>query len=141
MTIEQKRDELIVAVNRAGVVGAIRDGKFDALCEDVFDKVKTIATATGTQTLDVQEADEFDLTLTGNTTIAFTNLPVLVNQSRSWVVRVRQGGTLRTLTWPTVTWYTEGGVEPADPAIGKLIEYIFSTQDGVTVVGRKGSGT
>lgn len=141
MTIEQKRSDLIVAVNRAGVVGAIRDGKFDALCDEGYDDLVVNAATTGTVTLDVQAATVFDLTLTGNTTIAFTNLPTLTNQAYSWLVRVRQGGTLRTLTWPTVTWYTEGGVEPADPAVGKLIEYVFSTQDGVTVVGRKGAAT
>lgn len=34
MTIVQKRDELIVAINRAGVLEAIREGRFDALCDD-----------------------------------------------------------------------------------------------------------
>lgn len=141
MTIEQKRSELIVAVNRAGVIGAIKDGRFDALCEDGYDNLFVNATATGTQTLDVKAATYFDLTLTGNTTIEFTNIPPLDNQVYSWVVKVTMGGTLRTLTWPTVVWYTEGGVEPADPAVGKLVEYIFSTKDGVNIVGRKGAAT
>lgn len=34
MAIEQKRDELIVAINRAGVIEAVRAGYFDALIDD-----------------------------------------------------------------------------------------------------------
>lgn len=106
-----------------------------------YDDLVVNATATGTQTLDLLAATVFDLTLTGNSTIVFSNLPTPTNQIFSWVVRITMGGTLRTLTWPTITWYTTGGVAPTVPAVGKVVEYIFSTQNGTTVIGRVGSAT
>jgi hypothetical protein len=106
-----------------------------------YDDLVVNATATGSITLDLNAATVFDLTLTGNTSINFSNLPTPTNQIFSWVVKVTMGGTLRTLTWPTTTWYTSGGTEPAAPAVGKVVEYIFSTQNGTNIVGRKGSAT
>ncbi|MNC37211.1 hypothetical protein D3C75_857670 [compost metagenome] len=106
-----------------------------------YDDLVVNAAATGSITLDLNTATVFDLTLTGDTSINFSNLPAPTNQVFSWVVKVTMGGTLRTLTWPTTTWYTPGGTEPTAPAVGKLIEYIFSTQNGVNIIGRKGSAT
>lgn len=106
-----------------------------------YDDLFVNATATGTQTLNLATATVFDLTLTGNTTIAFSNVPTPTNQIFSWVVRITMGGTLRTLTWPTTTWFTNGGTTPTAPAVGKVVEYIFSTQNGTTIIGRVGSAT
>ena len=106
-----------------------------------YDDLFVNATSTGTQTLNLSTATVFDLTLTGNTVIGFSNVPTPTNQIFSWVVRITMGGTLRTLTWPTITWYTSGGAIPATPAVGKVVEYIFSTQDGTTIIGRVGAAT
>lgn len=107
----------------------------------IFDDLLVNAAATGTVTLDVGAAQVFDLTLSGNTTLAFSNVPVPVGQSYSWLVRVTQGGTARTLAFPTVTWLTPGGTSPGAPAASKIIEYIFSTQNGTTILARKGAFT
>jgi hypothetical protein len=106
-----------------------------------FDDYFVNATATGTVTMNLSTATYFDLTLTGNTTLAFSNVPTPVNQIFSWVVKVTMGGTLRTWTFPTVTWYTAGGVAPTAPAVGKTVELIFSTTNGTTIVGRVGPST
>lgn len=105
-----------------------------------FDDLVTNATATGTVTCNLATATYFDLTLTGNTTIAFSNIPVPTGQVFSWVVSITMGGTLRTLTMPTVTWLTPTGTYDT-PAVGKVIEYIFSTTNGTTIKGRKGPYT
>lgn len=106
-----------------------------------YDNLFVNATSTGTQTLNLANATVFDLTLTGNTTIAFSNIPVPTNQIFSWVVKVTMGGTLRTLTLPTATWYTPGGVPPAAPAVGKMMELIYSTTNGTTLQARVGAYT
>lgn len=106
-----------------------------------YDDYFVNATATGTVTLNLSTATYFDLTLTGNTTLAFSNVPTPTNQIFSWVVKVTMGGTLRTWTFPTVTWYTTGGVAPTAPAVGKTVELIFSTTNGTTIVGRVGPST
>lgn len=105
-----------------------------------YDDCVVNAAATGTVTCNLATATVFDLTLTGNTTIAFSNVPTPTNQIFSWVVRVTMGGTLRTLTMPTVTWLTPTGTFDT-PAVGKVIEYIFSTQNGTLIHGRKGPFT
>lgn len=105
-----------------------------------FDDLVTNAAATGTVTCNLATATYFDLTLTGNTTIAFSNIPVPTGQVFSWVVSITMGGTLRTLTMPTVTWLTPTGTFDT-PAVGKVIEYIFSTTNGTTIKGRKGPYT
>ena len=107
----------------------------------IFDDLLVNAAATGTVTLDVGSAQVFDITLTGNTTLAFSNIPVPAGQSYSWLVRVTQTATVRTLAWPTVTWITPGGSVPDAPAANKVTEYIFSTQNGTLVLGRKGAYT
>jgi len=106
-----------------------------------YDNLLVNAASTGTVTLNVSSTTVFNLTLTGNTTIAFSGVPTPTNQSYSWLVRVTMGGTTRTLTWPTVTWYTPGGIPPDPPAIGKVVEYIFSTENGTTIFGGKGRYT
>lgn len=106
-----------------------------------MDDLSVNASATGTVTLNVGAAQVFDITLTGNTTLAFSNVPVPNGQSYWWVVRVTQGATLRTLAWPTVTWIATGGTAPATPAASKVTEYVFSTQNGTLILGRKGSAT
>lgn len=106
-----------------------------------FDNLSVNATATGTVTLNLANASVFDITLTGNTTIAFSNIPVPSSQSFSWVLRVNCGTTAYTITWPTITWLTSGGTAPLAPLASKVVEYTFSTQNGTLVLGRKGAST
>lgn len=106
-----------------------------------FDNLTVNATATGTVALNLATSSVFDITLTGNTTIAFSNIPVPTNQSFSWVLRVTCGATGYSITWPTITWLTSGATAPSAPLAGKVVEYVFSTQNGTLVLGRKGSAT
>lgn len=108
----------------------------------IFDDLLVNGAATGTLSLNVGTAQVFNLTLSGNTTINFTNVPVPVGQSYAWLVRVTQGGTARTLTFNGVTtWLTPSNANPGAPLAGKVIEYIFSTENGTTILGRKGAYT
>lgn len=106
-----------------------------------FDNLTVNSAATGTVTLNLATASVFDITLTGNTTIAFSNIPAPTNQSFSWVLRVTCGATGYSITWPAVTWLTTGDTAPPAPLAGKVVEYVFSTQNGTLVLGRKGSAT
>lgn len=139
------RDDLVAIFSSIGIEGMLIDGSLDNLTLSLqpsgYDKLHTNAAATGTVTCDLAAATYFDLTLTGNTTLAFTNVPTPVNQIFSWTVKVTMGGTLRTWAFPAITWYTPGGVAPTAPAVGKTIELVFSTTDGTTIVGRAGPST
>ena len=103
-----------------------------------IDKTITNAAATGTVTLDLSAADVFDLTLSGNTTLAFINAPILSGETFTIVIRVRQGSIAYSLAWFTgVTWLATS--TPAAPAANKIVEYILSTANGTAWLGRKGA--
>lgn len=86
------------------------------------------ASATGAVTLDLAAASIFDLTLTGNTTLAVSNATVPAGYSRSVVVRIRQGATPFTLAWwPGITWLASS--TPAAPGANKVVEYVMSYSD------------
>lgn len=105
-----------------------------------IDKTVTNAAATGTVTLDLSQADVFNLTLSGNTTLAISNAPALSGETFAIVVRVSQGATAFALTWFSgITWLTSGGTAPAAPAANKSVEYVLSTMDGTNWIGRKGA--
>lgn len=106
-----------------------------------FDDLVVNAAATGTVTLDLSVATVFDLTLSNGITIAFSNVPTPTNQSFSWVVRIRQPSTARSVTWPTMTWLTATGTFPPLPGNNKIGEFIFSTNDGTTIFARKGASS
>ncbi|WP_417786771.1 hypothetical protein [Stutzerimonas xanthomarina] len=103
-----------------------------------IDKTITNAAASGTVTLDLSAADVFDLTLAGSVTLALNNAPALSGETFSIVVRVRQGATPYSMAWFSgITWLA--AVTPGTPAANKIIEYILSTTDGATWLGRKGA--
>lgn len=102
------------------------------------DKIVSVAAATGAVSIDLAAASVFSLTLTGNTTLAPTNLPVLAGETRSIVIRVTQDSTPRLLTWWTgITWLAV--VTPSAPPANKIQEYVL-TWDGTSWMGRKGAG-
>lgn len=101
------------------------------------DKVQTNTAATGTVTLNLASASIFDLTLTGNATLSVSNAVVPAGETRSVVVRIRQGATARTLTWwAGITWLAS--TTPAAPAVNKIKEYVLS-YDGSSWIGREGA--
>lgn len=96
-----------------------------------LDKAQVITAATGTVTLDCSLYSVFDLTLSGNTTLAFSNVPVLSGENFAVAVKVRQGTTAYTLTQPSgVTPITSGSVNPQTPGASKRADYVYSTTTG-----------
>lgn len=106
------------------------------------DKVYVNATATGTVNLDLSAYTVFDLTLTGNTTLTFSNAPTLSSESLTIVVRLTSGATGYSITWFSgITWLTSGGTAPTAPAANKITEFVITSQNGTTFLGRKGAST
>jgi len=95
--------------------------KSNAVSEDVN------ATATGTIDLDWSAEDNFVLTLTGNTTLTFSNDS---NAQAITIVVAQDGVGGHTLTLPTILW--SGGTAPT-PSSGA------SEVDVYTVIKRNGS--
>jgi hypothetical protein len=119
-------------------VGTRTDAKSILTLEQVgFDNYLANAAATGTVTLDLSLVRYFDLSITGNLTLAFSNVPVPSGQIFYFVTRLNMGATLRTITYPTVTWLTTSGTAPTFAA-SKSAEIIWSTTNGTTFTARVG---
>jgi hypothetical protein len=101
------------------------------------------AGAAAAQALDVSLYSIFDYGLTVNTTLSFTNLPSLVGETITIVVRIRQNASPKTITWPgNITWLTAGGLTPPTPGASQVIEYVLSTVGGgANWYGRVGAAT
>lgn len=95
-----------------------------------------LTTTTGSKNLDLSAYSIFEYTITGNTTIVFTNLPDTTNDTLVFVLRLTMGATLRTITFSDyIVWLTQDGVTPTVPTINKLKEYIITYSNG-SYVGR-----
>lgn len=135
---DNKRRVLAVNEDEDEEVLSIGFGK-EILAEHYIDKEVKIPSASGAVALDLSLASVFDVTLSSNTTLSPTNIPVLdTDEVLSVVVRVRQGATARTLTWwGGIAWLVPSP-PPATPAANKIIEYILSW-DGSSWIGRMGA--
>lgn len=134
--------ELAAKVNKTGDTMTGKLGGTVVSMANFLDKTVANATATGTVTLDFAQGDVFDLTLSGATTVALTGIPTLSSETLGFVVRVTQGATAYGLTWFSgITWLTTGGAAPDAPAANKTVEYVFTTRNGTSFLGRKGAAT
>lgn len=131
---KQITDNAALIAAKASLSGATFTGKVIGTLLSMagyLDKTVINASATGTVTLDLSTGSVFDLTLTGNTALAFSNVPALSAETYCVLVRVRQGATAYTFTQPSgTTPITSGGAVPATPAANKIAEYIYSTANG-----------
>lgn len=107
-----------------------------------LDRTIFVPAASGVVTLDLSLASVFNLTLSGNTTLALSNVPALNGETLSIVIVVSQGATPYTLTWfNTMAWRTTGGVAAPAPAANKTIEYVITSIAAGNYIGRKGAST
>jgi cytoskeletal protein CcmA (bactofilin family) len=88
--------------------------------------------ATGTFSLDCGASNFFDLTLTGNITIAPTNVPPATRVWSGTIVAKQDATGGRTITWPAGTKYAGGVVPPATTTANALDIWSIMTYDGGT---------
>jgi cytoskeletal protein CcmA (bactofilin family) len=88
--------------------------------------------ATGSYSLDCGAANFFDLTLTGNITIAPTNVPPATRVWSGTIVAKQDATGGRTITWPAGTKYAGGVVPPATTTANALDIWSIMTYDGGT---------
>jgi hypothetical protein len=87
--------------------------------------------STGATTLDLSSGNFFNLTLTGNVTFTYSNVPV--GRMVSFTIAAKQDATGgRTITWPTGTKWAGGVVPPATTSANALDIWSVMTYDGGT---------
>lgn len=97
--------------------------------KDYTEKVVVIASATGTVNLDFSLGNVFDITLTGATTLTFSNIPT--SEAHSVTLFVRQGGTAYSLTLPSSVKFSSDTV-PTISDINKTSIFTLVTVNGGT---------
>lgn len=99
-------------------------------------KTHVLAVTSGTKNLDISAYSVFDYTITGNTTLNFTNPPDITDETLIFVLRLTMGATLRTITFgDSITWLTQDAVQPPVPTINKTKEYVITCSNS-TYTGR-----
>jgi hypothetical protein len=88
--------------------------------------------ATGSYSLDCGAANFFDLTLTGNITIAPTNIPPATRVWSGSIAAKQDATGGRTITWPAGTKYAGGVSPPATTTANALDIWSIMTYDGGT---------
>lgn len=99
------------------------------LLRDYTEDVATSATATGTFNIDFSLANVFNLTLTGNTTLTFSNIPA--TKCHSATLFIRQGTTAYSLTFPASVKFS-GDVIPVISDVNKTSIFSLVTVNGGT---------
>ena len=114
------------------------------------DKLLTVTPNAGnsnTVTIDTDLNTSFivdNTSSTGNITVTFAGKAGVTtgnNEMGAVIVRVRQGSTARSITWPVLNaWLTSDGLSPTAPAANKQADFVFSYDTNVNGwVGRKGA--
>ena len=89
------------------------------------------ATATGSTTLDLAASNYFNLTLTGNVTLTYSNAPT--GRAVTFTIVATQDATGgRTITFPTGTKYAGGTVPPATTTAAAVDVWTVTTYNGGT---------
>ena len=92
----------------------------------------TSASTTGSYTLDCGAANFWDLTLTGNITIAPTNVPPSTRMWAGTIVAKQDATGTRTITWPAGSKYPGGVAPPATTTANAIDIWSLMTYDGGT---------
>lgn len=146
ITDAQTLDADLTAISAISSTGYLR--RTGTNTWDVSDKIRAanyidktqVVTTSGSVALDMSLYDVFNITTSNNITFSTSNMPSLSGETFTFVVRVTQGATAYSVTWfGSIVWLTTGGAAPAAPAANKTVEYIFTTVNGTSFVGRKGA--
>lgn len=120
------------ALVNLGITDVDGNAKFDEELQAAA-YVETVVALSGTSvTVDCDEANNFTLTTTGNTTFTFdySGIDLTTNDSYAFTLKVTAGGA-HTLSWPaSVDW--PGGTAPDAPSSGETDVYVFYTTSGGT---------
>ena len=92
----------------------------------------TNATTTGSVTLDLSTTNVFDLTLTGNTTLTFSNPPASTRVFSFSIIAKQDATGGRTITWPASKKFAGGVAPPATTTANAIDVWSVMTYDGGT---------
>jgi len=111
---------------------ALADGDLVRPVIKDYGETLTTANTSTTYTIDLENGNTFELTLTGNCTYTFSNPPATGTMGSFTLKQIQDGTGSRTVTWPTsVDW--AGGSAPTITTTAASVDFFtFVTEDGGT---------
>jgi hypothetical protein len=131
-TLDMEGNALTVdAVTLSGVVSG-NDQEMNRVKLKDYSETTVIANTGATYTIDLENGNVFNLTLTGNCTYTFSNPPASGSAGAFTLIQNQDGTGSRTVTWPaSVEW--AGGSSPTITSTASSTDvFTFITTDGGT---------
>ena len=91
----------------------------------------TVTSSGGTATINCRTATVFAITLSENTTFAFSN-PPSSGTAYGFTLKMVQDSTARTVTWPAAVKWADGVAPEISTGSGNVDVFVFLTHDGGT---------
>jgi hypothetical protein len=120
-TLDNQPGSFYAPINSPHFTGTVKLG--------AFVETTTTASVTGSYIIDLGSSTAFNLTLTGNTTFSFANVPSGGTVSFTAVLKQDATGG-RTVTWPGTVKWSSGAAPTMTSTATKTDIYSFTTVDG-----------
>ncbi len=97
--------------------------------------IVTTSAAGATHTIDLSIGNWFEITLTANCTISFSNISATSGQGTSFTVALKQGGSgSYTVMWPGAVTWGVAGAPTLSTTVGLVDQLVFTTANNGTNV-------
>ena len=95
-----------------------------------------ITASTATTTIDLSLGTAFIVTISANTTFAFSNIPAGTNMTSFSIITINDATAGRAVSWPAAVTWTGGTLPPRTTTANKSDAWTFFTNNsGTTIVG------
>ena len=130
-TYTTKLPDALGTTNASAIVTADANGVV-TFTGGIVEDIVTITSSSNAATLNMRDGTNFVHDLTENVTYTFTN-PASTGNVSAFTLKVIQGSTARTITWPSVKW--AGGSAPTLTATNDAVDYFVFIYDGANWYG------
>ena len=121
-------------VDKLQVNGSARINKLTTVV--VQETATYITASTATTTIDLSLGTVFIVTISSNTTFAFTNIPTGTNMTSFSIITINDATAGRAVSWPAAVTWTGGTLPPRTTTANKSDAWTFFTNNsGTTIVG------
>jgi hypothetical protein len=125
-----------VSATAANIIPVDANGDFSApeefKAKSYNETYATVSSSSGSLTINCEDGNVFQLTLTENVTSSTFSNPPASGTAYSFTLRVIQDSTARTITWPTGTDWPSAAAPVLSSASGAVDVFVFFTTDGGT---------
>lgn len=120
-----------LGLQAAGTTLMTLSGSKAAFNAGMTEEYEAVTSTAGAATINLNNATNFSITLTENTTFTFSN-PASSGASSTFTLRSVQDSTDRTITWPAAVDWPSATAPTLSTGSGAVDYFVFTTNDGGT---------